>query len=96
MTNFAQVLSAAAGERPDNPAVKLDDVVLSYALLDAAAAGDALKGSKLDDAVINAAADAAYKPSKPMDNTDFELSWRKQMTRVYVTRALEQLRARHQ
>jgi 4-hydroxybenzoyl-CoA reductase subunit beta len=58
------------------------------------AAGDALKGSQLTDSVINAAADAAYKPSKPMDNTDFELSWRKQMTRVYVTRALEQLRAR--
>ena len=59
------------------------------------AAGEALKGHKLDDGIISAAADAAYKPSKPMDNTDFELSWRKQMTRVYVTRALEQLRARH-
>ncbi|HEY2825626.1 MAG TPA: FAD binding domain-containing protein [Gemmatimonadales bacterium] len=60
------------------------------------AAGDILKGSTLDDSAITAAADAAYKPSKPMDNTDFELSWRKQMTRVYVTRALHQLRARHQ
>jgi hypothetical protein len=29
-----------------------------------------------------------------MDNTDFDLSWRKQMTRVYVTRALEELRTR--
>jgi len=41
-----------------------------------------------------AAANAAYRPAKPMDNTDFDLSWRKQMTRVYVTRALEELRAR--
>jgi hypothetical protein len=30
-----------------------------------------------------------------MDNTDFDLSWRKQMTRVYVKRALDELRARH-
>jgi hypothetical protein len=43
---------------------------------------------------IAAAAEAAYRPSKPMDNTDFDLSWRKQMTRVYVARALEELRIR--
>jgi hypothetical protein len=29
-----------------------------------------------------------------MDNTDFDLSWRKQMTRVYVMRALNELRQR--
>jgi len=57
-------------------------------------AGAALKGSALTDDAIAAAAEAAYRPSKPMDNTDFDLSWRKQMTRVYVTRALEELRAR--
>jgi long-chain acyl-CoA synthetase len=38
MTNFAEELAAAVAERPDAPAVKLDDVVLSYAALDAAAA----------------------------------------------------------
>jgi 4-hydroxybenzoyl-CoA reductase subunit beta len=59
------------------------------------AAGAALSGTALDDDAIAAAADAAYKPSKPMDNTDFDLSWRKQMTRVYVTRALEELRNRN-
>jgi 4-hydroxybenzoyl-CoA reductase subunit beta len=58
-------------------------------------AAAALRGGPLDDARIAAAAEAAYRPSKPMDNTDFELSWRKQMTRVYVRRALEELRARH-
>lgn len=58
-------------------------------------AGTALKGTALSDDAIAAAADAAYRPSKPMDNTDFDLSWRKQMTRVYVKRALEELRARH-
>jgi 4-hydroxybenzoyl-CoA reductase subunit beta len=55
-------------------------------------AGAALKGTALTDDAIAAAADAAYRPSKPMDNTDFDLSWRKQMTQVYVKRALEELR----
>src|SRR5712692_1267077 len=57
-------------------------------------AGAALAGSDLSDEAIAAAADAAYRPAKPMDNTDFDLSWRKQMTRVYVTRALAELRQR--
>jgi 4-hydroxybenzoyl-CoA reductase subunit beta len=57
-------------------------------------AGAALVGSTLDADAIAAAAAAAYKPAKPMDNTDFDLSWRKQMTRVYVSRALEEIRAR--
>ena len=55
-------------------------------------AGAALVGKPLSPETIAAAADAAYRPSKPMDNTDFDLSWRKQMTRVYVSRALEELR----
>jgi 4-hydroxybenzoyl-CoA reductase subunit beta len=57
-------------------------------------AGAALAGTDLSDEAIAAAADAAYRPAKPMDNTDFDLSWRKQMTRVYVTRALLELRQR--
>jgi len=57
-------------------------------------AGAALAGTDLSDEAIAAAADAAYRPAKPMDNTDFDLSWRKQMTRVYVTRALAELRRR--
>jgi 4-hydroxybenzoyl-CoA reductase subunit beta len=58
-------------------------------------AGAALAGTDLSDGAIAAAANAAYQPAKPMDNTDFDLSWRKQMTRVYVTRALAELRQRH-
>jgi long-chain acyl-CoA synthetase len=38
VTNFAEQLSTAAGEEPEHPAVKLDDLVLTYGLLDAAAA----------------------------------------------------------
>ena len=57
-------------------------------------AAAALKGAALSKETIESAAEAAYRPSKPMDNTDFDLSWRTQMTRVYVTRALEELRTR--
>ncbi len=54
----------------------------------------AIRGTPLSDEAIAAAAEAAYRPAKPMDNTDFDLSWRKQMTRVYVKGALEELRER--
>jgi 4-hydroxybenzoyl-CoA reductase subunit beta len=59
-------------------------------------AGEALRGSALTAEAIDAAAEAAFRPSKPMDNTDFDLSWRKRMTRVYVNRVLEELRSRHE
>src|SRR5690348_141294 len=36
MTNFAEELTAAAAEAGDRPAVKLDDITLTYALLDGA------------------------------------------------------------
>ncbi len=57
-------------------------------------AGAGLAGTDLSDDAIAAAAAAAYRPAKPLDNTDFDLSWRKQMTRVYVKAALEELRRR--
>src|SRR5437588_5129735 len=38
MTNFAEHLPAAAADDPSRPAVKLDDIGLSYGQLDAAAA----------------------------------------------------------
>jgi 4-hydroxybenzoyl-CoA reductase subunit beta len=63
--------------------------VASYPMdLDAAAL---LVGHRLDATTIGAAADAAYRPAKPMDNTDLTLGWRKEMVRVHVQRALEDL-----
>jgi CO/xanthine dehydrogenase FAD-binding subunit len=59
-------------------------------------AGQLLVGTTLDDDAIAAAAQAAFKPAKPMDNTDFGLAWRKEMTRTYVKRALEELRSRRE
>jgi 4-hydroxybenzoyl-CoA reductase subunit beta len=58
-------------------------------------AAQAIVGSELGDDVIEAAAEAAFRPAKPMDNTDFGLAWRKEMVRNYVKGTLEELRTRH-
>ena len=92
------VLGVAAWVRWNGKAVAEARVVLggvaSYPQ-EVPEAGAALVGSALEDEAVARAADAAFRPSKPMDNTDFDLSWRKQMTRVYVKRAIEELRSRH-
>ena len=49
-------------------------------------------GHELTDDRIAGAADAAYPIGKPMDNTDYELVWRKKMIRPLVTYALRDLR----
>jgi 4-hydroxybenzoyl-CoA reductase subunit beta len=51
-----------------------------------------LIGQKLEPDVIAAAAEAAYKPAKPMDNADASYAWRKRMVRVFVERALIELK----
>lgn len=66
--------------------------VASYPM-EIASAAEAIVGAKLDATTIGAAADAAFRPAKPMDNTDFTLGWRKEMVRVYVQRVLEELAA---
>jgi 4-hydroxybenzoyl-CoA reductase subunit beta len=91
------VLGVAAWVRWDGSQVADARVVLGGVAshpLEVPEAGTALRGSRLEPEAIGAAAEAAFRPAKPMDNTDFDLSWRKQMTRVYVTRALEELRSR--
>jgi 4-hydroxybenzoyl-CoA reductase subunit beta len=88
------VLGVAAWVRWDGARVADARVVLGGVASwpqDVPEAGAALRGTTLSVEAIAAAADAAYRPAKPMDNTDFDLSWRKQMTRVYVTRALAEL-----
>ena len=60
--------------------------------IDASAAAAAVIGQRLTDDVIAHAADAAAKPAKPMDNTDFDLTWRKRVTKDVVTYALRELR----
>jgi 4-hydroxybenzoyl-CoA reductase subunit beta len=50
-----------------------------------------LVGRRLAPEVIDAAAEAAWKASKPLDNADLTLGYRKAMVRVYVRRALREL-----
>ena len=51
-----------------------------------------LVGQRLDDDVIEEVAALAYRPAKPLDNTDHHHTWRKQRVRVEVKRALIGLR----
>ncbi|MGH2378878.1 MAG: FAD binding domain-containing protein [Candidatus Limnocylindria bacterium] len=59
-------------------------------LVDAARA--ALVGSRLDDEAIAAAAEAAFKAARPMDNTSSTIAQRKRTVSVFATRALTALR----
>jgi 4-hydroxybenzoyl-CoA reductase subunit beta len=47
-----------------------------------------LAGNRPDDDRIADVAEAAAKPSRPLDNTDLNHYWRKRMTKVYIERAL--------
>jgi len=51
-----------------------------------------LRGQQLTDALIEEAAVVASEVAKPMDNTDFELTWRKSMVRALVANALREIR----
>jgi 4-hydroxybenzoyl-CoA reductase subunit beta len=57
----------------------------------APAAAALLVGHRLTPELIDAAADAAFKPGKPLDNTDLTHPYRKKMIRVFVARALRSL-----
>ena len=51
-----------------------------------------LTGQELTDEAIATAAATASEVAKPMDNTDFELVWRKKMVRSLVAYALHEIR----
>jgi 4-hydroxybenzoyl-CoA reductase subunit beta len=55
-------------------------------------AEESLVGHPLDEERIHAAVEACYIKARPLDNTDFVMGWRKQMTRPFVRRALEELK----
>jgi 4-hydroxybenzoyl-CoA reductase subunit beta len=59
--------------------------------VDVKEAANLLIGQPFDDDHIQAAAEAAYVKARPLDNTDFVMNWRKQMTRQYTLRALQEL-----
>ena len=89
------VAAAAVAARLDGPRVVEARIVLgavSSKPLQADRAAALLTGVELTDDVIAGAAAAAAELAKPMDNTDFELVWRKKMVRSLVGDALRELR----
>lgn len=56
-------------------------------------ASSLLEGQFLEDSLIEQVAEDAMRVSHPLDNADMDYWYRKRMTRVYVKRALNQLRA---
>jgi 4-hydroxybenzoyl-CoA reductase subunit beta len=60
---------------------------------EARAAAELLIGRVLDDDAIREAAGLIAQVAKPMQNTDFTLSWRKTVAREYAARALRALTA---
>ena len=55
-------------------------------------AGEYLKGKKLTDEVIAEASDVVASRAKPMDNTDMDLYWRKEVADDFAGYALRELR----
>jgi 4-hydroxybenzoyl-CoA reductase subunit beta len=88
------VLGVAVALRMDDGIVRDGKIVLGAVASqprEARAAGALLAGQLLSPELIGAAADAAARPSKPLDNTDFTHPYRKKVTRVFVIRALRHL-----
>jgi len=90
------VASVAAAARLDGEGrveeVRLVAGAVASRPLSAPKAEALLVGERLTDERIAAAAQAVYEVAKPMDNTDFELVWRKKMVTALATYALKELR----
>ena len=90
------VLSVAAAARlsKDNVVEDARIVVGSTACRPLAArdAGESLLGRPLNQQTIEEAATLAARIAKPLDNTDFDMTWRKKVTAEFVTYALREVR----
>ena len=86
---------AAALETAKDGTIEKARIVLTAvesAPVEADKAETLLIGKKLTEDVIEEAASVAYRPAKPLDNTDLTHTYRKKMARVYVARALRELK----
>ena len=90
------VLSVAAAARLSKDNVVEDArIVIGSAACRPLAATDAarsLLGRPLNQQTIEEAAALAARIAKPLDNTDFDMTWRKRVTAEFVTYALRELR----
>ena len=78
------------GGRVSDARVALTAVASRPILVDGATAP--LVGSRLEDDAIAAAAEAAFKAARPMDNTSGTIAQRKRTVSVFAARALRELR----
>ncbi|HET7342029.1 MAG TPA: FAD binding domain-containing protein [Methylomirabilota bacterium] len=88
------ILGVAAAVRLDGEVVREARIVLgAVASLprEAPKAAALLVGRRLTRETIEAAADAAAGPARPLDNTDLTHPYRKKVARVFVARALARL-----
>jgi 4-hydroxybenzoyl-CoA reductase subunit beta len=93
--DFPVLSVAAAAKFAGDGTVEAARVVLGAVAsrpFEAPAAVAALVGQRLTDDVIARAAELAAQPTRPMDNTDYTLHWRKRVTRDFVTYSLRELR----
>jgi 4-hydroxybenzoyl-CoA reductase subunit beta len=87
--SVAAAVRFAAGRVVEEARVVLGAVASRPVIVPDAAS---LLGRELTDDAIEAFAEAAARLAKPLDNTDFALSWRKRVARSYVAGALRELR----
>jgi hypothetical protein len=81
---------AAAQDAEGNVRIALGAVASRPFLVEKA--GEFLKGKKLTDEVIAEAAGMVANRAKPMDNTDMDLYWRKEVADDFAGYALRELR----
>jgi 4-hydroxybenzoyl-CoA reductase subunit beta len=90
------VLSVAAAARfSANGVIEDARIVIGSAASRPLIASEAVKflvGRSLTSETIAGAAALAARIAKPLDNTDFDMSWRKKVTAEFVTYALRELR----
>jgi len=90
------VLSVAAAIRPDAQGhVDEARIVIGSTASQPLVASETqnfLQGRSLDRETIAEAAALAARIAKPLDNTDFDMSWRKKVTAEFVAYALRELR----
>jgi 4-hydroxybenzoyl-CoA reductase subunit beta len=90
------VLSVAAAARLSSQGVVEDArIVIGSAASRPLVAADAAKsliGRPLNQETVAEVAASAARIAKPLDNTDFDMTWRKRVTAEFVTYALRELR----
>jgi len=90
------VLSVAAAARLSSQGVVEDArIVIGSAASRPLVAADAAKsliGRPLNQETVAEVAASAARIAKPLDNTDFDMTWRKRVTTEFVTYALRELR----